>query len=235
MENNFKICKETWERLGDEKPYWSVLTNEDYINKNLDQEKEIKFFKTGKQAMNILHYICEANDVEIKKERCLDYGCGVGRVSFQLAKEFDFVLGVDISKNHIEIAKKKSEELAIKNVNFLVLEKKVEELETQSPFDVVFSVIVLQHIRKELVLDIFKTFIKIAKIGGYIIFQIPTHNHEQKLEQRKLKPKGKMEMHGIRQKEIFSFFYDRGCILEGCYERDNPNWLSYFFIFKKVS
>ena len=38
------------------------------------------------------------------KGRALDLGCAVGRASFELAKHFDFVSGVDFSARFIRIA-----------------------------------------------------------------------------------------------------------------------------------
>ncbi len=48
--------------------------------------------------------ICHEFMAEKKKGRALDLGCSVGRASFELAREFDFVSGLDFSARFIRIA-----------------------------------------------------------------------------------------------------------------------------------
>ena len=48
--------------------------------------------------------ICLAEMGERPKRRALDLGCAVGRASFELARDFDFVSGIDFSARFIRIA-----------------------------------------------------------------------------------------------------------------------------------
>ena len=48
--------------------------------------------------------ICLGAVAERPKQRALDLGCAVGRASFELAKHFDFVTGIDFSARFIRIA-----------------------------------------------------------------------------------------------------------------------------------
>jgi 5-histidylcysteine sulfoxide synthase/putative 4-mercaptohistidine N1-methyltranferase len=52
----------------------------------------------------VLAKICVAAMGERPRQRALDLGCAVGRASFELAKHFDFVSGVDFSARFIRIA-----------------------------------------------------------------------------------------------------------------------------------
>ncbi len=248
MNDYFKEHKEKWEKLGSEQPYWSVITQPEYRPEKLGKEGKSKFFESGKSSVQKLHKFCDIAGVEYQKGLCLDFGCGVGRITFQLAKEFDDVIGVDISKNHISIAQNKKTEFSLNNIEFVVLENGVDDIPSMS-FDLIFSMIVLQHIRKKEVYRIFTRFIELAKDnGGMVFFQIPTFhpmydfevgrlkneevNEEVKVSKSvqlksifkkppksiKLSSDEYIEMHPIRQKDIINYFLERGCRLEGCFE-----------------
>ena len=235
MTDDFKEQKNYWEQLGAEQPYWSVLTKEDYRKENLTKESESKFFKAT-LALKRLHNVCEKAGVDYQKNLCLDYGCGLGRVTFHLAKEFDHVVGVDISKNHIALANNKKAEFQVNNIDFVVLEKGVEDI-PKRPYDLIFSIIVLQHIREKEVFRIFSRFIELVKEGGTIIFQIPTFHPNYDFKEGRLNKKlGVIEMYAIRQKDIINYFVEGGCRLEGCFE-DNilcgKDWICNWFLFRK--
>jgi len=248
MNDYFKEHKGKWEKLGIEQPYWSVITQPEYRPEKLAKEGKSKFFESGKSSVQKLHNFCDKAGVRYQKSSCLDFGCGLGRVTFQLAKEFDHVIGVDISKNHISIAQNKKTEFRLNNIEFVVLENGVDDIPNMS-FDLIFSMIVLQHIRKKEVFRIFTRFIELTKDdGGMIFFQIPTFHPKYDFEVGRLKneevngevkfsisgwlrrvfkspskpiklPSDEyIEMHAIRQKHIINYFLERGCRLEGCFE-----------------
>src|SRR3990172_1189164 len=236
--NEFNLHKKQWEKLGSDEPYWSVCTiNGKYVKKKFTKENEIEFYNSGKNVIEALHKICKKAGIQYEKGSCLEYGCGVGRVTLQLAKEFSYVVGVDISKNHIQIAKKKKDELCIKNVDFLLLERGVEDMMTIQTFDLIFSIIFLQHIRKKEVFEIFSTFIKIIKKGSLIIFQIPTYHPDYNFEtQGNYNKNVLMEMHAVQEKEIISFFSENECKLVNSYDANlcGEKWIDKYFIFKKL-
>ncbi len=77
--------------------------------------------------------------------KILDVGCGVGRWSFALAKRGMKVIGVDISKEMVKIAKDRAEKQKLENVGFLV--SKAHEIDfPPESFDAVLAITVLQHI-----------------------------------------------------------------------------------------
>ena len=57
----------------------------------------------------------------IQRDLRLDLGCALGLSTFELAKKFSFVFGVDSSFSFIREAKKKIKEQGITNMDFIVL------------------------------------------------------------------------------------------------------------------
>lgn len=82
---------------------------------------------------------CTALDV-------LDVGCGVGRWSLRLAKRGNRVVGVDISRRMVEVAKDRGEALGL-DCEFLV--RDVVSLDLGKRFDFILGVTVLQHVVEE--------------------------------------------------------------------------------------
>lgn len=124
MTEEFKNLKDKWEDLGKEKPYWSVLANERYSKENLTEENKNRFYDSGKGEISRLYDFCEKAGVQFPKGSCLEYGCGLGRVSFQLAEIFQNVVGVDISQKHIEIAKEQKKEVKLQKCRIQSLRKR---------------------------------------------------------------------------------------------------------------
>jgi len=76
---------------------------------DVDVARECEF-NYGDEHFGVKNFAKEASRVildvmkELPKRRALDLGASVGRVSFELAKEFDFVNGIDFSARFIKVA-----------------------------------------------------------------------------------------------------------------------------------
>ena len=77
-------------------------------------------------------------------EVILDFGCGVGRITEHMAKDFKRVVGVDISPTMIAQGRKRLK--VFKNIKFLETDGVNIPLPENS-FDFVFSYLVFQHIK----------------------------------------------------------------------------------------
>ncbi|MGA9294306.1 MAG: class I SAM-dependent methyltransferase [Ignavibacteriaceae bacterium] len=66
----------------------------------------------------------------------LDYGCGSGTAAIEIAGSVKKINGIDISSKMIELAKEKSEEHKVKNINFEQITIFDEKLKTES-FDII--------------------------------------------------------------------------------------------------
>lgn len=109
--------------------------------------------------------------------RCLEIGCGVGRLTRQLALKFQNVNAVDVSENMIEFAKQRIEE---PHVMFNVTNGLKIPLEKQS-VDAVFSAHVFQHL--DSLKDAFDYFVEIYRVmkpEGTLMIHLPVYSWADK-------------------------------------------------------
>ena len=110
------------------------------------------------------------------KESILDFGCGTGRLTEFMAKDFKRVAGLDISSTMITQAKTRLADL--KNIEFLETDGRTIPLPNQS-VDLVFSYLVFQHIKTRLMVkNTFKEIHRILNPKG--IFKVLLRSDKQK-------------------------------------------------------
>ena len=241
LEIFFAHIQKTWENLGQTEPYWSVITDEQFLDKNIEETKEL-FYESGKGNIQQIHDSLDRNQIDYSAfKSCLEYGCGLGRVTYWLAENFEKVFGYDISQYHLEIA---ADYLTSKNLNNVVLNhvKQIEDIQNLPKVDLIYSVIVLQHNPPPIIDLIIREFIKSLNSGGIALFQVPTYrinyqfsiasylnneaaNHEE------------MEMHVLPQQQIFEIVRTEGGkvieIFEDTWTGLIPKGLSNTFIIQK--
>ncbi len=95
----------------------------------------------------------------VKNKVALDAGCGDGKFAFQIAKYFLSIIGIDLSKELLEIARQKQKTLKIKNITFEFQDASKTSF-SDNFFDVIFS-------RRGP--TPFSEFYRLLKIGGYFL------------------------------------------------------------------
>lgn len=159
--------KDLWEKLAKENSKY-------YINSDKGRGiTEEQFRQSGKSTYE--RFV--AGDELIKDEdSILDFGCGTGRLTEFMAKDFKKVVGVDISATMIAQAKARLKDL--KNVELLEIDGAFIPL-PDSSIDNVFSYLVFQHIKeREMVENAFKDIYRILSPGG--IFKVLLRSDKQK-------------------------------------------------------
>ena len=130
-----------------------------------------EFFETGHAHVRKLLRILSELDVAFTPGACLDFGCGVGRLTIPLSGQFERTVGVDVAKSMIGPARRSLKPGA--RCEFVVNRHPDLRQFADGSFDVVHSCLVLQHIPPEVTLRYIEEFFRVAKPGGLVLFQLP--------------------------------------------------------------
>ncbi len=106
------------------------------------------------------------------RQRALDFGCGVGRLSQALAEHFERVVGVDIAESMVQRAREYNR--YGDRVVYLVNTSDDLEILDSNSFDFVYTNITLQHIPPEPAGKYIREFFRVLRPGGVAIFQVPS-------------------------------------------------------------
>jgi len=145
-----------------------------YIASGRDEWPEDEFFLSGERDVRDWAdpYLSDVQFVPGDK-RMLEIGCGVGRMTFALAKRFGTVEAIDISGEMIKRAKELQVRLGIGNVRFQVGNGKDLGAYPDESMDFAFSYIVFQHIPGiSIILNYVREIGRVLKKGGLFRFQV---------------------------------------------------------------
>jgi hypothetical protein len=109
--------KAAWSHLGITRPHHSVLTKERYLPENLPEHLD-EFYASGEAEAKTVEKMLARHDFRLEKKTCVEYGCGVGRVTLGLARLFDKVHAYDISPNHLALAEERAATVGVVNCKF---------------------------------------------------------------------------------------------------------------------
>lgn len=98
-----------------------------------------------------------------KEANILDVGCGIGALTYDLAKKAQKVIGIDNDKNSIEFAKKRFNKKNIKYIHANVLNYKFNE-----NFDFIILSNVLEHIKNR-----YKFLNKLKQLSANFLIRVP--------------------------------------------------------------
>lgn len=96
-------------------------------------------------------------EFRLKPGVALEIGCGVGRLLLPLARRFALAVGLDVSPEMIRRAGRNAEGLAIRNVQWLLVEEPAALLRQRPDLaggvDLLYSLLVFQHIERADLID----------------------------------------------------------------------------------
>ena len=205
-----------WQKLGDSEPYWSVLTDSRWKLDQISREDAVRqFYATGRNDMRRIEGWLARNRLDAPSSgTCVEYGCGVGRCTSELARRFAHVVAFDVSEPHLALARAHVEEQGLKNVEFVRVRNE-NDLNKLKDLDFFFSSIVLQHNPPPLILSILGRAFEQLRPGGIAHFQVPTYAMHYKFDLDdyldQLENTG-MEMHFVPQRAIFETALKHGMI-----------------------
>ena len=110
-------------------------------------------------------------DPGLRRRNALDFGCGTGRLTQALAAHFKSVVGVDISRQMIELARRHSS-----NPRVAFVQSARPDLREFSggSFDLVYTRITLQHIAPRYTRRYLREFVRLLAPGGIAWIQVPS-------------------------------------------------------------
>lgn len=157
-----------WEALGNDDPYWAVLTESKSRGTPCDPSP---FYQTG--AIQIQLCLQELVPIvpTMQRSTALDFGCGVGRLTLGLATHFQLVHGVDASQAMLRVARTNSHHAA----NVTYFHNVASHLSTfpSNFYDLVYSDRTLQHISARETLAYVAEFVRLVRPRGAIWLQLP--------------------------------------------------------------
>ena len=213
--------REVFETLGRDDPLYGVLTSEKYRGNRWDPAA---FFRRGEEEIERVFEYIDARGYLIGRQRALDFGCGVGRLTQALATRFAEVVGIDISSTMIDAAR--SHDRHGSRVRYVVNTVADLGILTDDTFDFIYSSLTLQHIPPELAERYIREFVRVLNPGGLAIFQLRNgprirpgtfrswlyelnRHHVRRLLQR-LRGRAQYEMHYLARERVEELVAEAG-------------------------
>ena len=167
---DLQALQAVWEQLARNDPLWAVVSQADRRGGKWDVAE---FFATGDAlAGNVMRHL-EAFNLPARREACLDFGCGPGRATQAFCAHFESSHGVDIAPGMVELAQHHNR--FGDRCRYHVNVRGDLAMFPDDTFDLVHSCIVLQHIEPQYAKGYIREFLRVARPGGAVVFQLPSH------------------------------------------------------------
>ena len=256
---DIKQLQRNFESLASEDPLWTVLSDNSKRGGHWDVED---FYATGEPMIADLGKRLERVGLSFQGTSAIDFGCGVGRLTFPLGKRFNQCYGVDISPSMIDYAQ--SEGGRGQNCQFIInASDRLDSFESER-IDFIYTAMALQHIAPRYTLRYLQEFSRVLRKGGILAFQLPSHLNPKKADNQKalrllrkrvfyltkgikqklsrwlpfIKSDPYFEMNAIPKKKIVRFLKSQ-CHLEVVDVQEFPaagdSWISYLYLARKES
>ena len=221
LEALWRKTSQYWVQAGEEagETYFSVLADDQY-RRELDRETKARFFETGHSFVDLV--VSQVDEYLGATSPCkaMDFGAGVGRLSFPASKVFTSVLAVDFSAGHLDCLRQNMTELdSLHNGNIDTMPLGCLEDLDRLPrdFDVIFSFITLQHNTPPVIGHLVSSLLKCLKQGGIAVLHVPIHHpfYSFSIPSYLDSPVAgtAMEMHILPRENLRDLAADEGCSL----------------------
>ena len=179
----FRKLARNWDAFGDADPMFGVLSDPAKFG---GQWRVDDFFASGDEHVKHLLRILRELGATFYPGTCLDFGCGVGRLTRALSESFLSTVGIDVAKSMIEVARRYNRDPRCRFV--LNRDPDLRSINS-STFDFVHSCLVLQHIPPDVTIKYIEEFFRVAKPDGLVVFQLPAERYlEEAVTERYLLP-----------------------------------------------
>lgn len=152
-----------WEEWGKSDPYFAVLSLPKFHKDQIKNHRQ-EFWNRGEIEVEEIIQNYEQAFGSLPRGRALDFGCGVGRLTLPLSLRFDEVISVDVSPSMLAELRRNMEQANRSNIQ---PEESDDDLtRVTGTFDLVVSVIVLQHIPVRRGMMLLERLIEKVRAGG---------------------------------------------------------------------
>lgn len=167
---DLRTLEKVWYGLGQRDPYWAVLTHSDKKDGGWSLDE---FFRTGAEEVSARLDRATERGWRASGARALDFGCGAGRLTQALARHFDQVDGVDISRSMLAVARRHNRypERCRYHHNTAPNLGVFED----GSFHFVYSTLTLQHVPPEYSRCYVSELVRVLAPGQLLVFQLPSH------------------------------------------------------------
>jgi 2-polyprenyl-3-methyl-5-hydroxy-6-metoxy-1,4-benzoquinol methylase len=212
-----------WNELGRRDARWAVLTTKEKAQNRWSGDE---FYETGRQDVGAVMAHIEALGLSSKRQRALDFGCGVGRLTRWLPLYCAEVVGVDIAESMIERARRDAPD---PRCQYLLNTSTDLAILGDRSFDFILTKLVLQHMPPRYIRRYLRELLGRLSLGGVFVFQLPDPSREpppagggikmylpmaliivyRKIRRALTFPR--MESHGLRRDEVLTLVEAAGC------------------------
>lgn len=169
----FRKLARNWDAFGDADPLFGVLSDPTKFG---GQWRVDDFFASGDAHVKKWLRILGELGATFHPGTCLDFGCGVGRLTRPLSESFLQTVGVDVAKSMIAVARQYNRNPRCRFV--LNRDPDLRSINSET-FDFVHSCLALQHIPPDVTIKYIEEFFRVAKPGGLIVFQLPAERYSE--------------------------------------------------------
>jgi SAM-dependent methyltransferase len=167
--SDLRELRANWEAFGKEDPLWAILA---LPGKRFGRWQIDEFFETGVAEVRELMRRLDAIGYPEHRDRALDFGCGVGRLTQALAGPFAEVVGVDIAESMLSRARFLNRFGT--RCSYRHNDRSNLRVFRGRNFDLVYTAYVLQHMALPYARGYVAEFIRVLRPGGVAVFQMPT-------------------------------------------------------------
>lgn len=155
-----------WEELATVDPLWAILSAPE---KRFGKWDVQQFFRTGEEEISRLMEKARSLGLPRSRQRAIDFGCGVGRLTRALLTYFPECHGVDISTSMVESARRLTPAGTFRQGSDL-------QSFSAGYADFIYSTLVLQHQPdRASVARLVTDMLRVLAPGGLLVFQMPLH------------------------------------------------------------
>lgn len=158
-----------WDRFAAREPYFAAITDPRFLRASLTPEHERLFFASGESVVSwMLGVIDAALAPQFAPMSTLEFGCGPGRLALPLAQRPGSVVAVDRSPAMLDTARA---EAVRRRLDQIVFQSPEELFGTPRTFDLVVCYHVLQRLRRQEGLAVFRRLLASIGPDGVGVFQ----------------------------------------------------------------